>query len=229
MRQPAWRSRLDKVHAQARSCLPAVERRWKELDSSTSSDALLMNIFCHPATLRSREVAALLGTRTGQLPVFGFHARVPLAGGAVDRTEVDMRLGDLLLEAKLTESDFQSKPLGYLEDYRDFARVFDSDALPRSGERILGYQLIRNVLAAHALGCDFCVLLDERRPDLLEAWYAVMRCVRMGELRPRCKVLTWQELSATLPAGRAQISRGEVRDCGAPAPNLRTMDQLGNI
>jgi len=118
---------------------------------------------------------------------------------------VDMRLGDLLLEAKLTESDFQSRPLRYLESYRDFALVFDSGALPRAGERVLGYQLIRNVLAAHALGCDFCVLLDERRPDLLEAWYAVMSCVRPAELRPRCKVFTWQELCGALSRSLQQF------------------------
>jgi hypothetical protein len=71
--------------------------------------------------------------------------------------------------------------------------------LPKSGNKYASYQLIRNVLAAHALGLSFCVLLDARRPDLIEAWYAVMRCVRRAELRTRCQVLTWQELSETLP------------------------------
>jgi len=62
-----------------------------------------------------------------------------------------------------------------------------------------GYQLIRNVLAAYAEGCSFCVLHDERRPDLREAWFAVMAAVKNAELRTRCKVLTWQELAALLP------------------------------
>ena len=43
------------------------------------------------------------------------------------------------------------------------------------------------------------MLLDQRRPDLIEQWYSVMRCVRSGDLRVRCKVLTWQELSEALP------------------------------
>jgi hypothetical protein len=44
------------------------------------------------------------------------------------------------------------------------------------------------------------VLLDSRRPDLVEAWYAIMTCVRCAELKTKCKVLTWQELSAALPS-----------------------------
>jgi len=71
--------------------------------------------------------------------------------------------------------------------------------LPRLQDKYASYQLIRNVLAAHALGLSFCVILDSRRPDLIEAWYAIMRCVRDSELRTRCQVLTWQELSEVLP------------------------------
>lgn len=201
LKRPEWRRRLDKVHAQARRCLPRSARPWRELDSCTSSDALLMNAFCHPATLRrGSRVAGLLGVMVGESPVFGFRARVPLANGATDRTEVDMRLGGLLVEAKLTESDFQSKQISVLRGYRDFEAAFDPRRLPRSGELVLSYQLIRNVLAAHAGGLGFCVLLDERRPDLLESWYSIMQAVRVAELRPRCMVLTWQELSAALPA-----------------------------
>jgi hypothetical protein len=33
----------------------------------------------------------------------------------------------------------------------------------------------------------------------MESWYAILRCVRPFELRVRCKVLTWQELSSILP------------------------------
>ncbi len=66
-----------------------------------------------------------------------------------------------------------------------------------------GYQLIRNVLAAHAEGCSFCVLHDARRPDLREAWFRIMAAVKSADLsRPR-KVLTWQELVALFPADLA--------------------------
>ena len=198
--QPDWRRRLEKIHSQAASSLPRAERSWKELDSCMSSDALLMNVFCHPRALSSRTLTSVLGIEIGEIPEFGFKARVPLQSGRTDRTEIDMKVGGLLVESKLTESDFQLKGADVVESYRDLEEVFDREALPRMGGQYGSYQLIRNVLAAHALSLAFCVLLDGRRPDLMEAWYAIMKCVSIPELRTRCKVLTWQELSASLPS-----------------------------
>ncbi len=196
-----WRKRLEKPHSQARRALPSNGRRWMELDSSHSSDALLMNVFCYPRVFAGGQLSSLLGLNGIEPPTpeFGVKGRVPLENERFDRTEIDMRLGSLLVEAKLTESDFQTKARAIVEAYRDFAQVFEPGALPQSREHYLSYQLIRNVLAAAATGSTFCVLCDGRRPDLIEAWYAVMRCVRAAELRTRCKVLTWQELSRALP------------------------------
>ena len=196
---PEWRKRLEKVHTQATSSLPSSQRGWKELDSSMSSDALLMNIFCCPYVPHDPRVLGLLGIEAAVLPQFGWRAKVPLKNGLVDRTEVDMKLGTMLFEAKLTESDFQSADAAVLRGYRDFEEIFDAMELPHDGGKLVSYQLIRNVLAAHANDCGFCVLLDARRPDLVESWYAILRCVRPVELRVRCKVLTWQELTAVLP------------------------------
>ncbi len=196
---PSWRKRLAKVHSSARTALPRTDRRWCELDSCNSSDALLMNVFCHPDTFTSRRVRSLLGSDDDSLPEFGFRPRVPLASGKFDRTEVDMRLGSLLVEAKLTEADFQSKSRDVVNSYRDFCEIFDRRSLPQTRTSYLSYQLILNVLAAHHTGSSFCVLCDARRPDLISAWYDVMRCVKPFELRTRCKVLTWQELSEALP------------------------------
>jgi hypothetical protein len=50
-------------------------------------------------------------------------------------------------------------------------------------------------------------MLDARRPDLLEAWHAIMRAVTLVDLRTRCKVLTWQELSNELPRGLREFLR----------------------
>ncbi len=113
--------------------------------------------------------------------------------------EIDLKIGGLLVEAKLTESGFQRAKRTSVLRYRDFMEVFDEDLLPRTGEYFNGYQLIRNVLAAYASQCSLCVLLDARRPDLLESWYTVMRSVKPVALRTACKVLTWQELSRVLP------------------------------
>jgi len=240
--------RFDKIHAQGRA-LPAAEsgRRWRELDSSMSSDALLMNVFCAPGVMEAPAVGNALGVGEDAMPEFGWKARVPLKNGRFDRTEVDMRWDGLLVEAKLTEADFQVGYAAVVEGYRDFDAVFERELLPRvvlrtarrrsAGEfaeeftqefeetaadedaarefqagivarareaepaeaGYAGYQLIRNVLAAYAEGCSFCVVHDARRPDLREAWFQVMAAVKSAELRVRLKVITWQELAALLP------------------------------
>lgn len=249
--KPEWMRRFHKIHAQGRSLpKPELGRRWRELDSSMSSDALLMNVFCAPGVAESKVVRSALGIEVDVGPVFGWKARVPLANGRFDRTEVDMRWGGLLVEAKLTEGDFQTRAATVVEAYRDFDAVFDRDLLPRvelrsarrraaaefpeefsqEAEECSGsadaetialefqagivaqawkatpaeggyasYQLIRNVLAAYAERCSFCVIHDERRPDLREAWFEVMAAVKQAEMRVRCKVLTWQELAEMLP------------------------------
>ena len=250
---PAWMRRFDKVHTQGRS-LPrpdtSPQRKWRELDSAMSSDALLMNIFCTPAITKSGQLRAMLGVDPDEQPEFGWKARVPLRNGRVDRTEVDMRWGKLLVEAKLTETDFQCREAKLVDVYRDLDEVFDRDMLPtlqlrtrrrraalefaeeftqeweapaEGAEEIArafhaeiearsdadqpwkpgyaSYQLIRNVLAAYGSGASFCVIHDERRPDLREAWFEIMRAVKNAEMRVRCKVLTWQEMIPLLPPG----------------------------
>jgi hypothetical protein len=244
--RPEWARRFGKVHAQAARSLPRPAgeppRRWRELDSSMSSDALLMNVFCTPGVLESPALRNALGIDPAAVPEFGWKARVPLKNGLVDRTEVDLRLGPLLIEAKLTETDFQTRKADIVEAYRDFDAVFAPQSLPRVeiplGRRreavefpelysqeyepfvegalpiapaqvptiavapgYASYQLIRNVLAAYTQQCSFCVLHDERRPDLREALFQVMAAVRSAEMRVRLKVLTWQELAGLLPAG----------------------------
>jgi hypothetical protein len=245
--RPGWMRRFDKIHAQGRA-LPKTEsgRRWRELDSSMSSDALLMNVFCAPGVAEAPAVRRALGVDGENAPVFGWKARVPLKSGRFDRTEVDMRWGELLGEAKLTEGDFQVCKASVVEGYRDFDTVFERELLPRVVLRTArrrsavefaeeftqefedaadedaarefqeaivarareaepaeagyaGYQLIRNVLAAYAEGCSFCVVHDGRRPDLREVWFQVMAAVKSAEMRVRLKVITWQELAGLLP------------------------------
>jgi hypothetical protein len=196
---PAWAPRLTKVHTGSRKTLPHAAWRWMELDCANSSDALLMNIFCYRRTMRNPALASLLGVVPGLAPEFGFRPYIPLRSGKTDRTEIDMKLGNLLVEAKLTETDFQTAPARMVERYRDIDDVFDRAELPHRGDAIACYQLIRGVLAAYATGGSFCVFCDARRPDLIENWYSVMRAVKSCVLRCRLQLLTWQELTTTLP------------------------------
>ncbi len=269
LQRPEWMRRFDKVHAQARRSLPKAERRWRELDSSMSSDALLMNIFCTPGVIESRAVQHTLGVEANVAPIFGWKARVPLSNGRFDRTEVDLRLGSLLIEAKLTESDFQCCLSEVAESYRDFDKVFDRELLPRDEITVsrlkeadelpedytqeyeepvetnlfdsparpsivdlvpgyASYQLIRNVLAAHAGGASFCVLLDERRPDLREGWFQVMAAVKSADLRVRLKTLTWQELAALLPEDLQEFL-GVKYGIVAPGRMASPIEEIGEL
>lgn len=116
-----------------------------------------------------------------------------------------MKVGGLLVEAKLTESDFQSARFDLISRYRDLEAVFDLSELPVRNGKQSCYQLIRGALAAYETECSFCVFCDARRPDLIEAWYTVIRAVRPSSLRCRLKLLTWQELAAILPRDLQQF------------------------
>lgn len=200
LRRSIWRKRLGKALTVPER-LQRVEddRRLCELDSCCSSDALLMNVFCHPSVRRSTQVLGMLGVHEAAVPIFGWRARVPLTSGKSDRTEVDMKFGTLLVEAKLTESSFESCSIAKMKIYSEFEQVFRLADLPRSRGQYHCYQLLRNVLAAHAHNASFCLLTDARRFDLIEDWYKVLAAIRSADLRVRCKLLTWQELSEGLP------------------------------
>ena len=235
---PEWARRLLKPHTASRRSRARKDWRWMELDAAVSSDALLMNVFCHPSVFDgvrlAPAVAALLGVPDSVRPCFGVHPGVPLhrrpagkrkqTSEPMDRTEVDLVLGSLFVEAKLTETDFQAAAHSLLERYRDLETVFDTARLPCKNigppplapnidpddptvnlpqrvtrTQIAGYQLVRNVLAAYAADASFCVLLDARRHDLVEIWYAVLSAVHAPDFRWRLKLLTWQELARAVP------------------------------
>jgi hypothetical protein len=201
--EPDWSRRLKKAHTAKRMARPTGKmeevRAWRELDAASSSDALLMNIFCYPRVLRPR-LCSLLGVAAGCWPEFGYKPRISLLHGLRDATEIDMKLDGLLVEAKLTEADFQIAPLRKLQRYVDFAAVFDLDLLACGPRGVEGYQLIRGVLAALAEGSCYAVLCDARRTDLHDAWFRVVRAVRSYELQARMRMITWQEITMTLPA-----------------------------
>ncbi|HTU51193.1 MAG TPA: hypothetical protein VMF56_11390 [Acidobacteriaceae bacterium] len=200
-----WARRLEKVHTAYKRSRFRSNWQWKELDCCNSSDALLMSIFCYPDVLDQPAVRALLGIESKAIPEFGFKPRTPLHSGKRDNTEIDMKIGELLVEAKLTESNFQFANIGLISRYRDLEAVFDIAELPTCNGKQCGYQLIRGALAAFATGCSFCVFCDARRPDLVESWYSIMRAVRPFELRCRLKLLTWQELASVLPKDLQQF------------------------
>ena len=142
---PAWLRRLTKVHTASRRSRARKDWQWMELDSCNSSDALLMNIFCHPAVFNghalSPAIANLLNIEPTTQPCFGINPGVPLKNvrkgrtnlppNLTDQTEIDLQLGNLFLEAKLTESGFQTAAPRLIERYCDLGTIFDTARLPR--------------------------------------------------------------------------------------------------
>ena len=196
--KPEWARRLDKVYTASDRIVRGREQRRSELDCANSSDALLMNIFCAPGVTRSKGVCRLLSLEPGTSPGFGVRVRTPLRGGYEDRTEVDMQVGDLLVEAKLGESGFQSARPDLLSRYEQFESVFHVNALVLVRGQFRSYQLLRGVLAAHHHRARFAVFCDARRPDLREEWFGVLAAVTSAELRSRMLLITWQEIAACL-------------------------------
>lgn len=196
---PEWRRRLAKCYTANKRVPRPQDRTRRELDCANSSDALLMNIFCYPGITGRSAVCSLLGIRPGLHPQFGVRPGLPLVTDHVDRTEIDMGLGHLFVEAKLTESGFQHARPDLVLRYKDFPIVFDPGELPARPGIYDSYQLIRGVLAAHHCERYFLLLCDARRDDLTEAFYRVVRAVRNCELRSRLAILSWQELSRALP------------------------------
>jgi hypothetical protein len=196
---PEWRQRLAKCYTASKRVARSHDRIRRELDCANSSDALLMNVFCYPGVLKRPGVCRLLGIEAGLQPEFAVRPGTPLVSGHSDRTEIDMSLGPLYVEAKLTESGFQTARRDLVFRYSDLQAVFDVEELPTINGVYCSYQLIRGVLAAHHRQRWYVVLCDARRADLSEAWYHILRAVRHCELRSRLAVLTWQEFAGVLP------------------------------
>jgi hypothetical protein len=199
LQDAGWKARLAKVYTGSRFFPRKADRTRRELECANSSDALLMNIFCYPRILCRAAVCSLLGVERGLHPDFGFRPGIPLKNGADDRSEMDLKLGDLLVEAKLTEGDFQSARPDLVHRYRDLESVFDVDRLPRSQQRFRSCQLIRGALAAHTHAASFAVFCDQRRQDLIEDCFEVISAIVSAELRCRMAVVTWQELASAMP------------------------------
>jgi len=185
LKHPDWIDRTKKAHPNVQGA--------KEMQSSNSSDALLMNIFCHPLIGKWAGVGKLLGADMGSV-TFGVRAEVQLKSGDADKTEIDLALSDTFCEAKLTESDFTRKRPTVVENYAGLHDIFHSEALPHRGNDYDNYQIIRNLLASAQHGRKHILLCDERRTDLVRRYMTTVSCLRDVGLRMKCRVVFWQEV-----------------------------------
>jgi len=180
-----WYSRLQKPHQKIPGAM--------EMQSSNSSDALLMSVFCHPRLSSWKGVENVLGFRP-ENPTFGFNPLIEKQGTNGDKTEIDMLVGNYFVEAKLTEADFTEKTSVEVEKYKGFNQHFDVSCLSIHNDCYKNYQIIRNLLAAVQHNKQHMLLCDERRPDLVRSYMETVSCLKDQHFRKSCRVVFWQEL-----------------------------------
>ena len=188
---PEWKHRTTKAHQNVAGVL--------EMQSSNSSDALLMNIFCHPDIGRWKGIRDLIGEKIEGI-TFGFPGQVHIDGVQFDSTEIDMALPESFCEAKLTEADFTCKTGEVVERYDGLQTTFHAEELPRTGENYDNYQIIRNLLATIQHGKKHILMCDERRSDLIRSYMEMVSCLRDINNRKKCRVIFWQEIAGACGA-----------------------------
>jgi len=180
-----WEKRLNKRHSYFKDGT-------LEMQSCNSSDALLMNIFCYPKLKDWKGVSDLLEIDFTEDIIFGYDPK--FENEYNNRTEIDLKIGKVIFEAKLTEQDFTSKSIDIVNKYNNFTTVFDQDFLSIKRGTLDNYQLIRNVLAADKHDFRFILLLDQSRIDLMRSLFSITKAIKDVSLRNKIGYITWQEL-----------------------------------
>ncbi len=165
-----------------------------EMQSSNSSDALLMNIFCYPKINQWKGLKKLLGIDNLSNIEFGWN---PFFENEDPKhpTEIDMKIGNNIFEAKLTENNFTQKEKKIVEKYSDLSKVFDLEKLNIIDNKYESYQLIRNILTAFKYNYYFTLLIDESRTDLIRFLITIIKAIKINELQNKIYFITWQEIA----------------------------------
>ncbi len=172
-----------------------------EMQSSNSSDALAMNIFCYPKIKEWKGIANLFGLESITDIEFGIKPNIHKTETKEEKTEIDLVLHNadekVYCECKLTESDFTSKEKEEVLKYKEFHNIFEASYLPQTDKEFNNYQLIRNILAAEQKKTKFVLICDMRRPDLAREFYRTVRCIKDSyiELRNSCEIIYWQDIA----------------------------------
>lgn len=175
-----------------------------EMQSSKSSDALLMNIFCYPDFINWEKPKKLLQINNYNCMKFGWNPEFSYEKKKFEYlkklgkenefhpSEIDLKIGDSIFEAKLTEKNFGEKEIEIIQKYDGFELVFDETILKKTDNKYINYQLIRNILVAQKYNYKFILLVDETRNDLIEYFETTKEAVKNSKLKERIYYKTWQ-------------------------------------
>lgn len=197
-----YSARIAKTHPNTQTKVPALF----EMQSSNSSDALAMNIFCNPGIKNWKGVTNLFDVDKISTVEFGFQAKVLKTYNhkiEEDKTEVDILINkNIIVECKLTEEDFCTQLKSIVEQYSEFKNVFHTNKLLQDHTHYKNYQLIRNIIAAKQHNAQFVLICDMRRPDLAQSFCQTIACLKDDylELRTNCKIIYWQDIAKVVGA-----------------------------
>jgi len=189
IKKPKWKPRLLKKHNHFNDGT-------LEMQSSNSSDALLMNIFCYPKFKNWKGPSKLLRINTNKKFEFGWNPNFDNENQK-HKTEIDLKVGKTIFEAKLTEANFTKKRKEVVESYVDLHTIFEKSLLCHSNGQYTNYQLIRNILTAYKYGLNFTLLIDDRRIDLIKEFIITIKSIKSYDLRKNLNIITWQEIIDT--------------------------------
>jgi hypothetical protein len=187
---PEWVVALEKPHPEFSV--------YNEVQSASSTMALLMNILCNPEDEHKKELAAMFRQDKIHQNEILFGHRVELASKKQEGkiAEIDLFLNESSYsQAFLGETDMGNEPKSDLMELRDFSRVFAIGYLPQNNRSYLYSKLIRGVIAAYQDGYDFRFITDSRRTDLIKGFNNLSSCIIDVSFRTKCKLVFWQDMA----------------------------------
>ncbi len=180
---------LRNVLIQPHASIPA-RYAW-EVESSRLG--LLMNIFCCPDVWNSDGIDALIGCRCHH-PAFFLTCPLLINDGRLDPTSIDIVFEDVFCQAVSPNERFVGQQVSVVNKYRCLEELFDVESLPSHNGIYENFRTIRNLLSAYQYGKRHVLLCDDRRSDLVEAYFATVAAIKNEELRSRCRIVFWQDL-----------------------------------
>ena len=193
---PDWAALLNHGVTNANTIPRLKQGMAMETDSSCSTVALTMSLFCLPELQEALET--LLQTQRAR-PLFAGEGKGGNKRKRNRQLEPDVILGggQVCLWAVLAESLTGAITIAELEQNPALHRYADCQRLAVSGGIVRYADVLKMYLAAQQQGARFVLLADQRRQDIARAYRRVMQAARAGD---NCRLITWQELAAAMPA-----------------------------
>jgi hypothetical protein len=192
---PEWAGMLNHGVANANAIPRLKQGVAMETDSSCSTAALAMSLFCLPEI--NEAVASILKVEAGR-PRFAGEIKSSGRRKKSREFEPDIILngGGVYVWAVLTESLTGAMTVSELEQHPSIQRFADLNRLAVSGGIVRYADVLKMYLTAQQNNARFVLIIDQRRQDLAKAYRKIMQAAKSSDIG---SLLTWQDLAKVLP------------------------------